>query len=61
MNSKKLEANSPIEWSANVGVEPLTKTEQMPTVTARQINVKEKMLHTSRLYLQVVATQTEYA
>lgn len=61
MNSKKLEANSPIEWSANALDALLTKLEPTKTETARLTNAKEKMLRTSRLYLQVAKTQTECA
>jgi hypothetical protein len=47
MNSKKNEANCPTEWSANV-----LGASSMP----KALTVKEKMLHTSRLYLKVEAT-----
>ena len=50
MNNKKTEASCLTEWSANVPEESL-----MPRVLA----AKEKMLHTSRLYLKVDQTKTE--
>jgi hypothetical protein len=50
MSNKKNEANCPTEWSANV-----LGASSMPKVLA----AKEKMLHTSRLYLKVEATPME--
>jgi hypothetical protein len=52
MNSKKSEANCPTAWSDNALGASL-----MPKVLA----AKEKMLHTSRLYLKVEATPMESA
>lgn len=49
MTNKKSEANCPIAWSANV-----LGASSMPKVLA----AKERMLHTSRLYLKVEATPT---
>jgi hypothetical protein len=51
MNSKKREANCPTAWSANV-----LGASSMPKV----LTVKEKMLHTSRLYLKAEATPMDY-
>lgn len=50
MNNKKTEASCLTGWSANVPEENL-----MPRVLA----AREKMLHTSRLYLKVDQTRTE--
>jgi len=47
MNNKKQGENSPTAWSANV-----LGANSMP----KALTVKEKMLHTSRLYLKVEAT-----
>jgi hypothetical protein len=50
MNNKNLEVSCLTGWSASVPEENL-----MPMALV----VREKMLHTSRLYLKVEVTQTE--
>jgi hypothetical protein len=51
MNNKNLEVSCLTGWSASVPAENLT-----PKVSTEAA----KMLHTSRLYLKVEATQTEF-
>lgn len=51
MNNKKNEASCLTEWSANVPEENLM---------LKVLAAKEKMLHTSRLYLKVDQTKTEF-
>jgi hypothetical protein len=51
MNSKKNGANCPIAWSANV-----LDANSMPKV----LTAKEKMLLTSKLYLEEEATLMDY-
>ena len=50
MNNKKLVEKTITEWSDNVPEESLT---------LKVLAAKEKMLHTSRLYLKVDQTKTE--
>jgi hypothetical protein len=49
MNNKKLVEKTITEWSANAPEESLTQ---------KVLAAKEKMLHTSRLYLKVGQTKT---
>jgi len=49
MNNNKLAEKTTIEWSANAPEESLTQ---------KVLAAKEKMLHTSRLYLKVGQTKT---
>jgi len=49
MNNNKLAEKTTIEWSANAPEENLTQ---------KVLAAKEKMLHTSRLYLKVGQTKT---
>jgi hypothetical protein len=51
MNNKNLEVSCLTGWSASVPEENL-----MPMALV----VREKMLHTSKLYLKAEATQTEF-
>ena len=55
---KKPEAKRQHELSDNAHERPLTRSTQTETETAKLISVKEKMLHTSRLYLKVEPTET---
>ena len=50
MNNNKLAEKTITEWSANAPEESLT---------LKVLAAKEKMLHTSRLYLKVDQTKTE--
>ena len=50
MNNKKLVEKTITEWNDNVPEESLT---------LKVLAAKEKMLHTSRLYLKVDQTKTE--
>ena len=51
MNNKKLVEKTITEWNGNVPEESLT---------LKVLAAKEKMLHTSRLYLKAEATRTEF-
>jgi hypothetical protein len=51
MNNRKIVENMTTEWSANA---------QDESSTPKVLTAVEKMLHTSRLYLKVDQTKTEY-